>query len=252
MLTIPKAESYGAVLFNAKGEVLLREPTGHFGGYAWTFAKGRPDRGENPADTALRELREETGYNAELLGILDQVFAGTTTSSAFFLAGPIGRQAATDSETSATRWVSIEEATQLISQTKTKTGRYRDLAILRAAQEAARAQSISPRVCREDWQVLDMPDLNVKLTVSHSWSQPEVAKIARGYLPQDMDDRWFAWFDGKVLHMHRSWTGHCIYKVAFEQGNRAVSVTVNSDPREYSMSNDEANSALELICDLLI
>ena len=66
MLTIPKAESYGAVLFNAKGEVLLREPTGHFGGYAWTFAKGRPDRGENPTDTALRELREETGYNAEL------------------------------------------------------------------------------------------------------------------------------------------------------------------------------------------
>jgi 8-oxo-dGTP diphosphatase len=55
MYDIPKADAYGAVIFNAKGQVLLREPSGHFGGYVWTFAKGRPDAGESPAETAIRE-----------------------------------------------------------------------------------------------------------------------------------------------------------------------------------------------------
>ena len=62
MYDIPNADAYGVVIFNAKGQVLLREPSGHFGGYVWTFAKGRPDAGESPAETAVREAFEETGY----------------------------------------------------------------------------------------------------------------------------------------------------------------------------------------------
>lgn len=135
MQEIPKADAYGVVLINANGQVLLREPSGHFGGYVWTFAKGRPDPGEAPAQTAIREAFEETGYHVELLDVIPGAFSGTTTSSAFFLAGPIGKQAKPTNETSATRWVGFDEATDLISQTKSKTGRDRDLAILRAARE---------------------------------------------------------------------------------------------------------------------
>jgi 8-oxo-dGTP pyrophosphatase MutT (NUDIX family) len=144
MLDIPKAEAYGAVLVDDAGQVLLREPTGHFGGYVWTFAKGRPDTGETPSETALREVLEETGYRAEILDVIPQVFLGTTTSSAFFLARPLGRQEKPTSETSATRWVSFEEAEALIAQTTTRTGRDRDLAILRAADDV-RSRLIWPR-----------------------------------------------------------------------------------------------------------
>lgn len=55
-----KAEAYGGVLINERGEVLLREPSGHYGGHAWTFSKGHPDDGETPEVTALREVLEET------------------------------------------------------------------------------------------------------------------------------------------------------------------------------------------------
>ena len=57
---VPAADAYGGVLIDPSGRVLLREPTGHFGGYAWTYAKGRPDPGESPSDAALREGRERT------------------------------------------------------------------------------------------------------------------------------------------------------------------------------------------------
>src|SRR5437879_10429948 len=53
--------AYGGVIFDDKGRVLLREPTGHYDRYVWTFSKGRPEPGESPEDTAIRETREETG-----------------------------------------------------------------------------------------------------------------------------------------------------------------------------------------------
>lgn len=81
----PKADAYGGVLIDKAGHVLLREPTGHFGGYVWTFAKGRIAKGETPEQAALREVREETGYEAHILGLIPKVFRGTTTTTGFFL-----------------------------------------------------------------------------------------------------------------------------------------------------------------------
>lgn len=47
----------------------LREPSGHFDGYVWTFPKGRPEGGETtPEETALRETCGETGVLAEIIG----------------------------------------------------------------------------------------------------------------------------------------------------------------------------------------
>lgn len=138
MTGIPKADAYGGVLIDDAGRVLLREPTNHFGGYVWTFAKGRPDPGETPEEAALREVLEETGQPARIVAPIPQVFAGTTTSTAFFLMVPMGEPGLFSSETSAVRWVTPEEARALISMTPSSTGRNRDLAVLDAGLDAWR------------------------------------------------------------------------------------------------------------------
>jgi len=131
-MNVPHADAYGGVLINNRGEVQLREPAGHFGGYVWTFAKGRPDPGETPKQTAMREVLEETGQAARIIALIPEVFAGTTTSTVFFLMEPVGEPGPFSDETAAVRWVDREAARRLVAMTTAPTGRERDLKVLDA------------------------------------------------------------------------------------------------------------------------
>lgn len=134
--------SAGGVLIDDAGHVLLREPTGHFGGYVWTFAKGRVDPGETPEQAALREVQEETGYRAEVVTAIPGQFKGTTGSTVMFVMRPVGMpEVPSSSETNATKWVSSEQAKQLIRLTTSAIGRERDLSILEAAFAALAART---------------------------------------------------------------------------------------------------------------
>lgn len=128
--------SYGGVLFNDQGRVLLREPTGHFDGYAWTFPKGQVHEGEPAVNVALREVLEETGYRAEVICRIPRVFQGGTGENVYLVMRPVGEPVAFDpAETAAVRWATPDEARKLIAQTTNKVGRERDLAVLEAAIE---------------------------------------------------------------------------------------------------------------------
>ncbi len=125
--------SFGGVVFDAEGRVLLREPRGHFGGYVWTFPKGAPDPGESAEQTALREVREETGVEAEIRAAIPGNFPGSMTDNQYFLMAFKSVAGPPDRETASIYWAKPEEAAQRISQTIIEAGRARDLAVLKAA-----------------------------------------------------------------------------------------------------------------------
>lgn len=130
--------AYGGVLFDQEGRVLLREPTGHFDGYAWSFAKGKAKSGDHPADAALREVREETGHDGAIVGLVPGGFSSGSASKAFyFLMLSKGHDpTAMDTETQGTKWVTPEEAKALIGQSTNAGGKARDLEVLAAAGKA--------------------------------------------------------------------------------------------------------------------
>jgi 8-oxo-dGTP pyrophosphatase MutT (NUDIX family) len=128
-----KARAFGGVLLDRQRRVLLREPANHYDGYVWTFPKGRPDHGETPEHAALREVREETGYSAKIVAKLPGEYAGGTTVTEYFLMEAVGQQAQVDKETASVRWAHFDEAKALIQRSTNKSGRERDLAVLRAA-----------------------------------------------------------------------------------------------------------------------
>ena len=125
--------AFGGVLIDSARRVLLREPTNHFSGYVWTFPKGGPQPGETPEQTALREVLEETGYDAEIVCALPGEFVGDTTATWFYLMRPKQQIQSPGWETAEIRWASKAEAEILIQQNRSETGRERDLAALAAA-----------------------------------------------------------------------------------------------------------------------
>src|SRR3989442_1492599 len=124
---MPKASAYGGVVIDAEGRVLLREPDGHYDGYVWTFAKGRPGPDESPEVVALREVLEETGYESRIMRRIPGSFQGGTTSNVYFLMTAVRQAGLPDWETQTVRWATFDEARELIGQTVNAIGRERDL-----------------------------------------------------------------------------------------------------------------------------
>lgn len=122
--------SYGGVLIDDLGRILLCKPMGNFDGYVWTFPKGQPKPGESAEETALREVLEETGYNATVLGELPGVHEGGTTLTKYFLMRPTGMADAISNEMDDLRWATTHEANHLLSRTTNVKGRSRDLRVL--------------------------------------------------------------------------------------------------------------------------
>lgn len=61
------ARSWGAVVYSGTGKNRLYLLVKHRKGGHWDHPKGHPDPGESPEKTAVREIREETGYTVDLM-----------------------------------------------------------------------------------------------------------------------------------------------------------------------------------------
>jgi len=126
-------KAYGGVVINPGGQVLLREPAGHYKGDVWTFAKGKSEFGESPEQTAVREVLEETGYRAKIIAKIPGSFDGSRTSNEYFLMVPVEETEHFDAETQAVRWATGQEARQLIELNQKPKRRRRDLRVLKLA-----------------------------------------------------------------------------------------------------------------------
>ncbi len=92
-------------------------------GRTWTLPKGTPNPGETREQTALREVREETGLEVRITGPLDSieywfVQSGTRIHKTvhYFLMEPVGGDlAAHDHEFDEVRWITFESAGSLLT-----------------------------------------------------------------------------------------------------------------------------------------
>jgi 8-oxo-dGTP pyrophosphatase MutT (NUDIX family) len=89
----------------------------------WALPKGTPDAGESILETALREVREETGIEVEAeepLGAITYFFVREGTrfhkTVHFFLMRPVGGSTDRhDHEFDEARWFQIEEALEIMT-----------------------------------------------------------------------------------------------------------------------------------------
>ncbi len=90
---------------------------------------------------------------------------------------------------------------------------------------------------RSDWKAVELPLQRTNISLDRSFSQREMEKIRQGLVPQQMEDKWFIYWEDNRLSFHRSWTGFCLYIVRFVNVDDLPKMTeaaVNRDPRQYS------------------
>lgn len=184
--------SYGGAIFDDQGRILLREPTNHYGGYAWTFPKGGIDPGETPDQAALREVLEETGYSGELLAQVPGQYKGDTSSNFFFLmqAGnqDIEKMLA-NGETNDVKFMTYEEAKNMISQSTNEAGKKRDLEILEAAYKTYNTHKENPKPLPNKELVGTMTSWQDDVS-KISWSDSDKSVMYPHYVPHALIANW--------------------------------------------------------------
>lgn len=90
-----------------------------------------------------------------------------------------------------------------------------------------------------DWHDLrEMPAKSVRIDLDPHFYDPEdVIRMKRGFIPKDMDQKWFIYCTDEYIFFHRSWTGNLIYKVYIYEGPDGewvlTSAEINRDPEQY-------------------
>jgi len=93
---------------------------------------------------------------------------------------------------------------------------------------------------RASWQIKPPPATRVALAYTRSFTAAEHARLLLGLVPAQMEDKWFIYFEDAWLHLHRSWTGACIYGVRLEpegEGSRVAEAWASRSTEEYTRTD---------------
>jgi hypothetical protein len=100
---------------------------------------------------------------------------------------------------------------------------------------------------RASWKNQPLPDARAPLAYTRTFDAQEHARVTKGLVPEEMEDKWFIFYEAPWLFLHRSWTGTCIYAVRL-RAERAGSVVeealVNRAPEQYRETDDSHDLAL--------
>ena len=100
---------------------------------------------------------------------------------------------------------------------------------------------------RASWKTLPMPAEREPMDLALKFSDSEAQQMVKGHIPEDMDDKWFIFFEKGWLYFHRSWTGFCIYAVRLDDsaaGVRVGEAWANRDRDEYKSRGMDTDKQL--------
>ena len=100
---------------------------------------------------------------------------------------------------------------------------------------------------QKDWKTEPLPFKRTTIALNRWFSSTGMRKIRAGLISQQMEDKWFIFWERDALYFHRSWTGFCLYVVRFiEDGDSYVMIEadVNRDPEQWTENSAERDAEM--------
>ncbi|MBL8507852.1 hypothetical protein [Chitinimonas sp. JJ19] len=98
------------------------------------------------------------------------------------------------------------------------------------------------RATSSSWKHLDPPATREPLGFEALFTDEEAARLMLGLVPEQMEDKWFIYYEDNWLRFHRSWTGVFIYGLRLDgspAGVRVIDSWVNRDTEQYSANDTD-------------
>lgn len=107
--------------------------------------------------------------------------------------------------------------------------------------------NLTERATAKSWKHKPEPSSSEKLNFEAIFTDEEAELLTLGLIPQQMEDKWFIYFDEGWLRFHRSWTGTYVYGLRLDRSPAGVCVIdswANRDPSEHRGSDAEYDRLL--------
>jgi hypothetical protein len=98
---------------------------------------------------------------------------------------------------------------------------------------------------KASWKNLPM-DNPKRIEIDLKLTEDQFLKVSRGLIPEEMEDKWFIYFEDGWLFFHRSWTGFELYRAKLNREKEGYSIKefqVERNPEKYSNEDDQQDIA---------
>lgn len=65
-------------------------------------------------------------------------------------------------------------------------------------------------VRKDDWKTVEIPSQIEEFVLEKKLTSDDIRQIEEGRRPEEMEDKWFMYYENNKLFIHRSWTGYCM------------------------------------------
>ncbi len=98
---------------------------------------------------------------------------------------------------------------------------------------------------KETWKNLPI-DHPKRIDIDLVFTDNQFSKLTKGLIPQEMEDKWFIYYENEWLYFHRSWTGFGIYKAKLNRITDGYSITEFwAERNQEKYGNESDNSDID-------
>lgn len=108
---------------------------------------------------------------------------------------------------------------------------------------AQRSDEVATRSSWKNYPIKNSRSVEVDLTLS----EEDYQNVTKGFVPTQMEDKWFIFFEDGIINFHRAWTGHGVFQAKIVKENNKYLIKEVFVEKSFTSEGDSKELFLSLI-----